>query len=377
MEDARDQIRSIVERAVDRGVVPGASVVVVEGDRRFDLAHGVADPAGNALTLKTVGRYYSSVKAVTSAVVLALVEDGLLTLDAPISELLPEWSERRQTSGIPTVRQLLTHTSGLTYPASGSDPHAHPVDAAYHDAGIDAHGNDTLKVFSQKLSLQPMCFEPGQRWRYSLSHDLLGRIIEHVTEMPAPDVFSRRIFQPLEMVDSGLDADAALLGRLGACWEHNPGEVPELELVDPAGGKSSHGDPDRMVSCGGGFFSTIDDYVRFLLMLRNGGVHQGQRVLSKASVDEMMTDQLGPHVQSDLPDSGFNVGDTTGFGFGGAVSRDGSGWFGWGGYAGTSFVVDRKANRVAALHIQVQNDFSIPLWNDLSPILTRPERLLD
>lgn len=367
MTEREDKITAIVEQAIEAGVVPGASVVLVDGDERIEVVRGVADPRGTPLAIDTVGRYFSSVKAVTSAVVMALVEEGLLDLDSKISTVLPEWAERPPTDGIPTIRQLLSHTAGLTYQAWETGPNVHPVDAAYRDAGIDFGGYDSLLLFSAKLAEQPLCFEPGTRWRYSVSHDLLGRVIDAVTDIPVAEVFKSRLFDPLAMSDTAFHASPELAERLGACWLHHPDKDPQLELVDPAGAASSFTDTERMVSCGAGLLCTIDDYITFLLMLRNSGTHQGQQVISAASVDEIMTDQLTPGMTCDDPEAGFRVGASTGFGFGGEIYGDGSGRYGWGGYAGTSFFVDRQANRVAALQIQVQNDFTIPLWEDLLP----------
>ncbi len=372
MGNRENQLIEIIEGAVETGVVPGASLVVVEGGDRVDIIRGVADPTGTELALDTVGRYYSSVKAVTSAVVLSLVDEGRLELDEPISSLLPEWSERRAVNGIPTVEHLLTHTAGLTYQAWESGPHVHPIDASYRDAGIDHEGTESLEAFSAKLAQQPLCFLPGQRWRYSLAHDLLGRVIEQVTAAPVAEVFNSRIFEPLGMDSSGFVPDPQMVARLGACWRHIPNAEPSLELVDNAGAASTYASGERiqqMVSCGGGLLSTIDDYVTFLLMLRNDGVHRGQRILSAFLVDKMMTDQLAPMLASDQRDARFRVCTATGFGFGGEVARDGTGWFGWGGYGGTSFVVDRRADRVAALQLQVQNDFTITVWDDLMGVL--------
>ena len=401
---------AIIDAAVEDGLVPGVGLVVIDGGARVEILRGVASPAGDPLTANTVGHYFSSVKVVTSAVVMSLVDDGVLDLDAQLSTVLPEWASRRREHGIPTLRHLLTHTAGLTYPAVESGPDVHPVDAAYRDADITHHGYDTLVEFSAKLAEQPLCFEPGTRWRYSLAHDLVGRVIEEVAGESVDVVFAERIFEPLGMTSSGFVATPDMAERLGACWQHQPDEVPDLVLVDPGGERSAATDARRMRSCGGGLLSTLNDYVTFLVMLGNGGTVNGRRVLSESSVDAIMSDHLGDDMENDDPDTGFRVCTHTGFGFGGEVERtssestssegtssggtssgetssgetssgetssgstapsyDMSGRFSWGGYAGTSFFVDRRVNRVAALHIQVQNDFSIQLWQDLIPLLT-------
>lgn len=373
-----DRIAAPAEAAIvasiERGEVPGASLVVVDGDDRLEIVRGAADPLGTPLTVNTVGRYFSSVKPVTSVVVLQLIDDGLFRLDTPICDLLPEWVDRNPSDGMPSVHHLLTHTAGLSYEAWETGPDVHPVDAAYRDAGIDFLGYLSLEEFSTRLAAQPLCFSPGERWRYSVAHDLLGRVIEAATGQSVSEVFEQRLFGPLAMTSSGFYATAALVDRLGACWLHRPGEEPELELSDPAGSDSMCTDFARMASCGGGLLSTLDDYVTFLLMLRNDGVHDGRQIVSSASVDAMMSDQLAPHIVNEQPDVGWTVGTTSGFGYGGEVARDGSNRFSWGGYAGTNFFVDRQANRVAALHIQVQNDFTVRLWRNLIPNLVDPPR---
>lgn len=259
-----------------------------------------------------------------------------------------------------------TELRGSADHSSSPDPHVwfglpsprrwprYPVEAAYREAGIDHEGGDSLEEFSAKLAAQPLCFSPGQGWRYGLSHDLLGRVIEVVTREPVAEVFEERLFSRLNMASTGFIATAEMTQRLGACWRHRPGETPELELLDHPS------DCPRMASCGGGLLSTTDDYVNFLLMLRDGGTFEGERLRSSASVDEIVRDQLPAKIALD----GFD--DFAGFGFGGQVERDGSDRFSWGGYAGTAFEVDRANNRVTALHIQVLNDYSIGLWDELA-----------
>jgi len=344
-----EAVAEVIGDAVDRGVVPGAGLTVIRDGERFDVIVGVADREGTPLSGESIGRYYSSAKAITSVVVLQLVEAGSVDLDAPISVLLPEWSA---VDPAPTVRNLLTHTAGLTYPG---DPTlgADPIDAAYIDAGIDHEGFLSLEEFSSRLAGQPLCFLPGTQWRYSVAHDLLGRVVEVAAGRSLENLASERVFTPLGMTRSSFVA-ADLSEPFGACWEHRPGEDPSI-VPEHA---SDFMDPARMLSGGGGLLSTLNDYTTFCSAL----LHGEATILGEPWLAMMLSDQLPSDVVGPGPDAGF--------GFGGLVTRTGAspwpaGVFSWGGYAGTQFLIDRASDLVVCLHIQVHHDFTIPLWGDV------------
>lgn len=354
-----DRLRAIVEEVAESGELPGVGLSIRSPTDHSDLIAGVADTVGTPLDGDSPGRYYSSAKLVTSIVVLQLIEAGHLELDAAISTILPEWAD---VDPAPTVRQLLTHTAGLTYPANPAAPSAvdadgvHPVDAAYFAAGIDHEGVLSLAEFSRRLAAQPLCFAPGTQWRYSLSHDLLGRVIEVAAGESLDELARRQIFEPLGLTRTGFAAQG-LPAELGSCWIHRPGRQPRFELADPAGAASAFMNPGRMLSGGGGLLSTLNDYTR----LCEAVLVADERLMGVASFDQLLCDQLAADIAG--PD------ENSGFGFGGLVGRPGGllpeGVFSWGGYAGTQFLIDRNAGVVVCLHLQVQHDFTVTIWHEI------------
>lgn len=348
-----DDVANLVSQAVTRDGLPGVGVCVVREGERFEVVAGLADEVGTPLEADSVGRYYySSGKVVTSVAVMQLVEDGQLRLDTALAELLPEWSG---VDVSPTVFQLLTHTAGLTYAESSAT--AESVEASYVAAGIDHEGEMSLEAFSAKVAAQAPCYIPGAQWRYSVAHDVLGRVIEVAAGRSLDELAAARIFGPLGMSRTSFRA-SDLDARPGTCWKHQPGHDTQVSLADKAGAESEFMNPRRMLSGGGGLLSTLDDYTRFCEALLRGG----DGIVSPASVDAILTDQLPQSLEG--PDSGL------GFGFGGLVTRYGAspwpeGVFSWGGYAGTQFLIDRRNELVVCLHMQVQHDFTISLWHEL------------
>ncbi len=347
------RITAIVEEAVEAGELPGVGLSIRSRSTSVDVIAGVADVHGSVLSGDSIGRYYSSAKLVTSIVVLQRMEAGELELDAAVSTILPEWADVDEA---PTIRQLLTHTAGLTYPADPATGDVDPVDAAYFTAGINHEGSMSLEDFSSRLAAQPLCFAPGTQWRYSLAHDLLGRVVEVVANASLSELANRRIFEPLGLTRTSFTA-AALPDELGSCWIHRPDSDPRYELADPGGPDSAFLNPDRMLSGGGGLISTLNDYTR----LCEAVLHADDRLLCAESFDELLTDQLAADIVG--PD------EHSGFGFGGLVARAGGllpeGAFSWGGYAGTQFLIDRNSGTVVCLHLQVQHDFTVTLWPEI------------
>ncbi len=346
-----EALAEVVSNAVRDGL-PGVGLRVVRAGQRFEVVAGVADEAGTPLTADSVGRYYSSAKVVTSVVVMQLVEEGLLDLGTSLAELLPEWSN---VDNSPTVFQLLTHTAGLTYGDASATSGS--VEASYVAVGINHEGEMSLETFSTKVAAQAPCFSPGAQWRYSIAHDMLGRVIEVAAGRSLDELAAARIFEPLGMGRTSFRA-GDLVALLGTCWNHQPGSDPQVVLADKAGARSDFMNPRRMLSGGGGLLSTLEDFTRLCEALLRGG----DGIVTPESVDAILSDQLPP--QLDGPDPGI------GFGFGGLVTRVGAspwpqGVFSWGGYAGTQFLIDQPNELVVCLHMQVQHDFTISLWHEL------------
>ena len=285
-------------------------------------------------------RIYSMTKPITSVAAMMLVEDGKLLLDAPVSEHFPEWQELSvledgkevPATNAMTARHLLMHTSGLTYGYYGDTQ----VDRMYREAKLiddwDYLTHDTRELV-HKLAHIPLLFQPGSRWHYGFSTDVLGHLVERVSGKPLDAFFQERLFTPLGMNDSYFDLPEEVLARFGTdhyvvggevIVQDSPREDPEFRDV-------------TFLSGGGGLVMTADNYMRFCLMLLNGGEWEGKRLLSPATV-ALMTSNLLPEGQS---------ANGEGFGLGFAIAPDGAargtltpGSYYWGGAAGTFFWID-------------------------------------
>jgi len=372
-------------RYVEDGRVAGLSVLIRQGGQEvfFDAA-GLRDlDGGTPFARDTVARIYSMTKPVTSLVAMMLVEEGLVHLEAPLSRFLPEFSapealvpgaarlDRTAPCAVPTLHQLLTHRSGLSY---AFNPGPVPEEMAARDLTFAPRAG-TLAQTCTALADLPLAFAPGTRWEYSVGIDVIGRVIEVVTGQTLAEVFQRRVFAPLGMDETGFavkeplrDRFAALYTRLqGNAMDLNAGAgaTAPLRMID-AGSGSPFYNP-TCLSGGGGLVGSIDDYMRFAECLRTGG----QGLVSRATLDFMMRNHLpgdiaslGPSSFAEQPMRGM------GFGIGGAVVLDpgqsgvpGSvGDFSWGGMASTFFWVDRV------------HDISAVLFTQLSPSSSTPAR---
>jgi CubicO group peptidase (beta-lactamase class C family) len=311
---------------------------------------------GKPMREDTIFRIYSMTKPITSVALMMLHERGVFQLSDPVHKWIPAWESLqvyrygkypRFTTEAParamTVRDLLTHMSGLSY---GISERTH-VDGAYRRLGI-GDGSGSLSDMVDKVSRLPLEFSPGTRWGYSIATDVLGHLIEVMTGERFDEYLARNIFVPLGMVDTGFVVPAASLGRLAANYTREPDETLSL-LDDP--GDSAYARPRTFLSGGAGLVSTATDYFRFAEMLRRGGELDGARILGPRTIRYMTRNHLPGG--SDL--AGYAVGsfsetryEGVGFGLGFHVVIDpvrsqvpgSAGEFGWGGMASTAFWVD-------------------------------------
>src|SRR5579862_6109168 len=253
-----ERIRRVLRRDVERRVIPGAVMVIARGGRiGFAEACGYRDrEAGAPMTMDAIFRVASMTKPVTSVAAMMLAEQGELQISAPVAEYLPELKER--TVGVErvrarrtmTVQDLLRHTSGLTYAAFGDTP----VQMIWRQADL-MNENQTNAELVAKLAALPLMFEPGTTWEYSMSTDVLGRVVEAVSGMSLAKFFAERITGPLGMSDT---AFAALDGKAARVAEPLPdkatGKKPPMRNITRA---------NRWHSGGGGLAGTAADYLRF------------------------------------------------------------------------------------------------------------------
>jgi CubicO group peptidase (beta-lactamase class C family) len=385
------------ERYVRRGALAGVLTAVA---RRGQLAHlscsGVREVSTEApMTPDTVFRVYSMTKPIVSVALMKLYEEGRFQLDDPVSRFIPEFAELRVwDDGTPLayrtvyperpmqIRDLLTHTSGLTYGFMTR----HPVDALYRRRGVEGRTaalaptedepSVDLAEMVAKLAELPLQFSPGTRWNYSVSTDVCGHLVEVISGQPLDRFLAARLFEPLRMVDTGFVVSAEQADRLAACYAVTAAD--KLAVADPVA-TSSYRSMPTFLSGGGGLVSTAADYLRFTLMLLNGGELDGARVLGRKTVEFMTLNHLP--TGGDLASMGQRVfSETTyegiGFGLGFSVMLDparaavvGSvGEYAWGGAASTMFWVDPREELVGLLLTQLIPSSSYPLRREMKAL---------
>jgi len=365
------------------GKVAGATTLVM---RHGQVAHcassGLAEVArGVAMTPATIHRIYSMTKPLTSVAIMMLYEEGRFQLDDPISRFLPYFANQRVCTGgargkvdtVPamrgiTFRDLLTHTSGLTY----GFMQATAVDAMYRDQGIDFGGAETsLGEVVKALAKLPLIAEPGTAWNYSVSTDVLGYLVEVLSGQPFPVFLKQRLIDPLGMVDT----DFHVRGGQGARFAANYalGADRALKLIDdPA--TSRYLTPRKVHSGGGGLVSTAADYLRFCRMLLNKGALDGTRYLGRKTVELMMSNHLrGDMAAMGQPRWSESTAEGIGFGLGFSVTLDPAraqilgtpGECAWGGAASTAFWVDPAEDIAVILLTQLMPSSTWPLRREL------------
>ncbi|HUC71787.1 MAG TPA: serine hydrolase domain-containing protein [Stellaceae bacterium] len=351
-----ERIRKALRHDVERRLIPGAVMLVARGGRvGFAEAFGFRDrEAGCPMSLDAIFRIASMTKPVVSVAAMILAERGELQVSSPVAEYLPEFKER--TVGVErvrarrtmTVQDLLRHTSGLTYAGFGDSP----VQMIWREADL-MNETQTNADLVGKLAQLPLMFEPGTTWEYSMSTDVLGRVVEVVSEQGLADFIAAHITGPLGMSDTAFEAAGARAQRVAEPQtEAATGARPPMRNVAR---------PQRWASGGGGLVSTAADYLRFCQMLLNGGELDGIRMLAPQTIRHMASNHLPPNcgygetarerfgALAPVPEMGY------GFGLGFCVRTQpgmspvpGSvGEFFWGGVTGTYFWIDPAEDLVA------------------------------
>jgi len=348
--------------------VAGAVTAVVTKDRVLHLeATGSADLAAKRpMAPDTLFWIASMTKPVTGVAVLMLQDEGKLSVADPVAKYLPEigamkvGTEVTGADGNPvlhladptrpmTVQDLLRHTAGLTYGGRG----AGLIHQAYRDARIGDRGF-TNQEFVSHLSKMALKFNPGDRWEYSVAVDVQGRLIEVLTGKKLGEAVAERVLQPLGMVDTGFQVPAAKLTRAA-----QPGPRPNGQPMTP---RFKVDDGAKYESGGGGMLSTMEDYLRFTMVLANGGAFQGKRVIGKQTLAFMTADHTGAR-PGRPPGLGFGLGFEVRQRVGDSAIAGSVGEYGWAGNAGTLFWVDPKEQLIAIYMVQVSDPDRIELRN--------------
>jgi CubicO group peptidase (beta-lactamase class C family) len=366
------RIGSVLQSEIDRGRVPGAVTLVA---RRGQLAYfesfGKRDPANDSpMQRDTIFRIYSMTKPIVSVATMMLLEEGRFLLSDPVSKFLPELGtvkvavargaeiDHVAAERAITIQDLLRHTSGLTYEFRGNGP-VHKMYMAARIYSRDQTNADQVAALA-KLPLQ---HQPGTKWEYSRSTDVLGRLIEVVSGVSLGEFLKQRILNPLGMVDTAFHVPAPSLGRLAEGFAKDPDTGSGVQLVNVR-------DAPRFESGGGGLVSTTADYARFLQMMLNHGRLDGVRYLSRKTIELMTADHLGPITGAPdllLPGYGFGLGFAVRLQPGISHVPGSVGQYFWGGLAGTTFWVDPTEELFAIMMIQApgQRDYFRTLFRDL------------
>jgi len=375
---------------LDSEKYPGFSLLV---SRNGEIAHrsdqGYADDA--------MFRIYSMSKPITSIALMQLYEKGLFQLNDPVHRFIPAWEDLRVwIDGTPSnfhtttpdrpmeVRDLLTHTSGLTYGWMQRTP----VDAMYRRQGISSP-KASLEDFCAGLADLPLMFSPGTQWAYSVATDVIGRLVEIISGQPFDEYLAENIFGPLGMTDTGFWAEGDKAERVAPLYtvpSLSPFGVPEgaegddMFMLDDSGSNSPVRTKPTFLSGGGGLLSTMHDYHRFCSALLRGGELDGNRIIGPRTLVYMTQNHLS--TGSDLASMGqptFSESnyEGIGFGLGFSVVLDSSraavigspGAYAWGGAASTLFWIDPAEQLIVIGMTQLMPSSAYPIRDELKPMV--------
>ena len=361
-----DLIASAVREFIDAKKISGASVLVArKGKVVYDETFGMMDrQAKRKVEKDTIFRFYSMSKPITSVAVMMLVEQGKVKLDDPVSKHIPQFKglkvfnksgTHNEPSRPMTVRDLLKHTSGLTYGIFGNTP----VDKMYRAKDV-LNRNSSLNDMADKLGQIPLQYEPGTKWHYSVSTDMLGCLVEKVSGQPLGKFFQEKIFDPLDMKDTAFFVAKEKANRFAACY--GPGLNGSLILKDNPKTSNFLTKPG-MASGGGGLTSTGRDYMRFCQMLLNKGQLDGNRILKEETVKNMTRNHLPRGVFRSFG-SGFGLGFSVQL----LDGKTPKGEYGWGGAASTHFWISPKHDLIVIALSQCM-PYSHRLEKKLKPIV--------
>jgi CubicO group peptidase (beta-lactamase class C family) len=381
-----ERIRTHLQRYIDAGKVAGTLTLVArQGQIAFFEPQGHLEiERRRPVQRDSIFRIYSMTKPITSVALMTLYEQGLLQLDDPVHKFIPAWNALRVfvsgnhpvfvTAPVVrpmTIRDLLTHTSGLTY---GFMERTN-VDAAYRKLGVADMSKPgyTLQNMVDTLAELPLEFSPGTRWNYSVSTDVLGYLIEVVSGQRFDVYLREHALQPLGMHDTSFTVTEGQLARFACNYERQ--RDGSLQCID-APERSQYRDRS-FFSGGGGLISTAEDYFRFTAMLRNRGELDGIRLLGRKTVQLMTMNHLpGAQDLTQLAPAGMFTETPyagVGFGLGFSVMQDPTraqilgtpGEYAWGGAASTAFWVDPHEDIMVIFMTQLMPSSSYPLRREL------------
>ena len=350
------RIAPVMQGYIDKGKIPCALTMVARSGKLVHFEKfGMQDiAAAKPIAYDTIFRLYSMTKPITSIAVMMLYEDGHFQLNTPVSEFVPFFKDMKvytedgeaivDAEREITIKHLLTHTTGLIYDSNRDN---HPIDQQYEDA--DLYGGDLTNMI-QKLGDIPLIHQPGTKWKYGMSTDVLGYLVGIVSGMPFETFLKTRIFEPLGMNDTGFSVRIENAHRYSKVYEF--GEDRQLQAIEKI--HAATGPLSFFHSGGGGLQSTAADYLRFCQMVLNDGELDGVRLLGRKTAEFIRM----PHVPAD-----WLAPERTGVGFGlgfsvitdvAATNSPGSvGICSWGGMASTTFWIDPVEELIGILMTQL------------------------
>ncbi len=369
------RLDSVMQVYVTDGKLAGLVVAVAKDGRLAHLeAFGLRSvEAKDPMETSDLFRIYSMTKPITSTAAMILVEEGKIGLDDPVAKYLPAFGGVKvwtREGLVPprrpmTVRDLLRHTSGLTYGFFGETP----VDSMYRRIPPPAN----LADLTDKLAKLPLVGHPGEVWNYSYSTDVLGRVVEVASGQSLDRFFEERIFVPLKMKDAFFQVPAEKRSRLTGNYSR-PAPGRFLLVDSPDSGNYTR--PPKMLSGGGGLVASTADYLRFAQMILNGGELDGTRLLKSGTVVEMLRNQLPGEM---VPAVGALMRlDGTGFGLGFNVIVNGrdplrgsNGTASWAGIANTYFFIDPVTKVIGVLMTQFNPFAAYPIEDEFRHLVYR------
>jgi CubicO group peptidase (beta-lactamase class C family) len=375
--DRLNRIKPVMQSYVDKNKLPGLITMVA---RKGKIVHfekyGMMD-VDKPMQFNTIFQIMSMTKPITSVAVMMLYEEGLFQLDDPVAKYIPVFKDLKVFSSKDkdgthvvdqikpmTIRDLLTHTSGLTYGMYIINGNT-PIDSIYNKVNLQ---EGTLKDMINKLAKIPLSFQPGTKWNYSRSTDVLGYLVEVISGKPFDEFLKERIFVPLKMEDTDFYVPKEKINRCAAVYSLADNKGIKV-VIKPDTSMISR--PPKFFSGGGGLFSTATDYMIFTQMLLNKGEYNGVRILGSKTVELMtknhISDELLPVAEWYLPGMGFGLGF--------AVMMDQShilgsaGEFEWAGAYNTYFWVDPTEQLICILMTQFYPTFSYPIVREFKVLV--------
>jgi CubicO group peptidase (beta-lactamase class C family) len=388
----RGRLERITEHIESKYVAPGKLAgcqitVVRRGHVAYARSLGLMDRERARPTEEdAIFRIYSMTKPIASVALMQLYERGMFQLSDPVHRYIPAWrnlgvGEVHPDGSVTTVKpprpmivkDVLMHMTGLP---GGLFP-GNPIDDAFAEARRVSSAGLTLEGVTALLAEHPLKFNPGTKWNYGLSTDIVGRLVEILAEEPFDEYLRRQIFEPLGMQDTGFFVPPDAANRLAALYQFQPGNTPSL-LEAPE--QSRYLRPPSYLSGAGGLVSTTSDYVAFCQMLLNGGQLDGRRILGRKTLELMTCNHLpGGVTLADVAVGGFGEAgfDGVGFGLGFAVGQGpaatamagSAGEFYWGGAASTAFWIDPAEDLFAVFMTQLIPSVAYPIRAELRALV--------